>query len=111
MISILKMIFGFLTLKSWRNRRKALSRRLKYEFLRSQIIKRHLAGLNGLVVDFKDHKFDWTDMLCFRPPMYQLVQNKDMKWCIFWDKKKMTEEAGSGPVLTIVKPQTEPIPN
>ncbi len=102
-LKTLSSLLGVITFKPYRARKELAKRRERYDFLKMLITERHRAGFHGLTVDVQDREFDWTDMLCFRPPMYQVLKNKDMKYCIFWDPKKMSEEIGLGPV-------TAPIP-
>ncbi len=72
-------------------------RRARYDELKAMICDRHYAGYGGLVVE--DKKFDAIDMKSFKAPMYGCVQNKEMKWCIFWDRGKLTREIGTGAPL------------
>lgn len=87
-------LWHLITFKSYRDHRELTKRRANYELIKSKIVERHHAGFNGLTVDFG--KFDAKDLGCFRPPMYRVVKNQQMQWCIFWDPKKMTEEVGDG---------------
>ena len=85
---MLNALISFITFKSWR----ATRRRKRYDEIRALIVKEHLAGNQGMVVPAK---FDPEDMKSFRAPMYQIARNQHNQLCIFWDKKKMTEEVGS----------------
>lgn len=80
--------------KEWVKQR----RRLNYEYLKSEISKRHFAGYAGLVVDPKK-KLDKIDLASFKSPMYGIVKNKDDHWCIFWDRQKLAQEIGVGAPL------------
>lgn len=98
-MKLLGQILYFLTLGSWRKRRREAMRRERYEFLKSKISERHFGGYAGLIVDFPGRKFDLVDLGCFKAPMYYIVKNADMKWCIFWDRKRLTSEIGAGAPL------------
>lgn len=91
----LDRLIDFLTPKNVKARR----RREHYEFLKAEISKRHFDGFAGLVVDFPGRRFRREDIACFGTPMYQAVRNKDMKWCIFWDRSRMSREIGVGQPL------------
>lgn len=94
-MSILRAIISFFT-GPWRARRAKI-RRARYEELKQLISQRHFGGYAGLIVE--DPKYDRLDMACFGPPMYGVVKNKDMKWCIFWDRPRMMREIGTGAPL------------
>ncbi len=91
----LKILFQWITLQAWRKRRS----RERYDFLKSAISKRHFGGYAGLIVDDLPRKFGQKDRDCFQPPMYYWVKNQDMKWCVFWHRKRLSEEIGAGPPL------------
>ncbi len=78
-------------------RRVAKMRRARYDTLKAAIAERHFGGYAGLIVEQK--AYDWADMMSFKAPMYGAVQNKDGDWCIFWDRKMLTEEIGVGAPL------------
>jgi hypothetical protein len=82
----------------YRKRDLAL-RRIKYDILKEQIKERHLGGFAGLIVEDDKYKFDAIDMASFKPPMYGVVMNANNKWCIFWSRKKMIQELGTGAPL------------
>lgn len=98
-MQLIVAIFRWITFYNWRMARSAAMRRERYEFLKAKISERHFAGFAGLVVDFPDRKFDVTDLSCFKAPMYAMVKNQDMKWCIFWDRARMVREIGTGAPL------------
>lgn len=90
-------------------RRVAKMRRGRYERLKALISERHFGGYAGLIVDAKD--YDWADMMSFRPPMYGAVKNKADDWCIFWDRKLLTQEIGTGAPLKegeVITPVDDP---
>lgn len=74
-------------------------RRERYELLKAAISERHFAGYAGLICDFDDWEPDAIDMASFRAPMYGTVKNANMRWCIFWDRDRMTREIGVGAPL------------
>lgn len=78
-------------------RRAAKMRRARYDTLKALIAERHFQGFAGLIVSAKN--YDWTDMGSFGPPMYGAVKNKAGDWCIFWDRKMLTAEIGTGAPL------------
>lgn len=90
-------------------RRVAKLRRARYDVLKALIAERHFGGYAGLIVDAKD--YDWTDMMSFGPPMYGAVKNKAGDWCIFWDRKLLTQEIGTGSPLKegeVISPVDDP---
>ncbi len=97
MLSLLRAVLAFITFKKWRYKRWAKMRRERYEELKALIAERHFGGYAGLIVE--NSKFDKVDMCCFPSPMYHIVKNKDMKWCIFWDRSRMVREIGTGAPL------------
>jgi len=102
MNSILNAIHRFLfwiTFGPFRDKRNKVRRRANYEFLKANISQRHFDGFAGLVVDFKGKSFDKYDLGCFTAPMYYMVKNADDKWCIFWDRKRLAREIGTGAPL------------
>lgn len=96
-MSLLRAIIRFLTFYNWRKARYVKMRRARYEELKAQISARHFGGYAGLVVE--DKKYDRIDMACFQHPMYVVVQNQDLKYCIFWDRPRMAKEIGTGAPL------------
>lgn len=87
---------------------EAKRRRARYEFLKAEIVKRHLGGYKGLIVRFPGRRFDIQDIACFKAPMYFSVKNQDGHWCIFWDRARMVREVGTGAEL---QPGEELIPD
>ena len=90
-------------------RRVAKMRRARYDTLKALIAERHFGGYAGLIVEAND--YDWTDMVSFRAPMYGAVKNKAGDWCIFWDRKMLTAEIGTGAPLKegeVVSPVDDP---
>lgn len=95
----LSKLWEVISFKAKRQAKKQKLRRDNYEFLKTEISKRHFAGFAGLIVNFKGKTFDIEDMFVFKAPMYGIAKNQDGHWCIFWDRKKLAEEIGVGAPL------------
>lgn len=89
---VLMAILNFLTFKTYRDRIEAAKRRKNYEGIKAEIVKRHLAGFGGLVLERR--KYDGKDLAAFLPPMYFTARTANFEPVIFWRKDLMTEEVG-----------------